>query len=377
MVGGSCVVVVPTPPRAGVRPRRQNSIMSGNGKRKPAAVPAGKRTSKRPADPEPESDSGESADEIDSEVEDGESGSGESSEDDRGEGGQIAGSDDDSMSEDASDDDDEEASSSLDELDDDEFGDVLDDDEIDDHESDGAGDDESDDEYLDDDDEDETDDEDTEPSQKRDRNAAASSAAARAEGGGAAAFGFARAFANLVGDKSRKDGSEILPKTKKQKKVEVERKLEKKARSLEKRNKLELRERGHVVPKNGAVDPVADQLERKMLQTATRGVVRLFNAVSKAQKTVADAAGKRKGLVGKTVKELTKGSFLQELKKTSGDRVKDTSAKDSENEKTETENAGWDVLADGYLMGRNKLKDWDKGTKKAEEDVEYEDDDFD
>ena len=351
--------------------------MSGNGKRKPAAVPAGKRTSKRPADPEPESDSGESADEIDSEVEDGESGSGESSEDDRGEGGQIAGSDDDSMSEDASDDDDEEASSSLDELDDDEFGDVLDDDEIDDHESDGAGDDESDDEYLDDDDEDETDDEDTEPSRKRDRDAAASSAAARAEGGGAAAFGFARAFANLVGDKSRKDGSEILPKTKKQKKVEVERKLEKKARSLEKRNKLELREWGHVVPKNGAVDPVADQLERKMLQTATRGVVRLFNAVSKAQKTVADAAGKRKGLVGKTVKELTKGSFLQELKKTSGDRVKDTSAKDSENEKTETENAGWDVLADGYLMGRNKLKDWDKGTKKAEEDVEYEDDDFD
>lgn len=355
--------------------------MSGNGKRKPAAVPAGKRTSKRPADPEPESDSGESADEIDSEVEDGESGSGESSEDDRGDGGQIAGSDDDSMSEDASDDDDEEASSSLDELDDDEFGDVLDDDEIDDHESDGAGDDESDDEsddeYLDDDDEDETDDEDTEPSRKRDRDAAASSAAARAEGGGAAAFGFARAFANLVGDKSRKDGSEILPKTKKQKKVEVERKLEKKARSLEKRNKLELRERGHVVPKNGAVDPVADQLERKMLQTATRGVVRLFNAVSKAQKTVADAAGKRKGLVGKTVKELTKGSFLQELKKTSGDRVKDTSAKDSENEKTETENAGWDVLADGYLMGRNKLKDWDKGTKKAEEDVEYEDDDFD
>ena len=377
MVGGSCVVVVPTPPRAGVRPRRQSSIMSGNEKRKPAAVPAGKRTSKRPADPEPESDSGGSADEIDSEVEDGESGSGESSEDDRGDGGQIAGSDDDSMSEDASDDDDEEASSSLDELDDDEFGDVLDDDEIDDHESDGAGDDESDDEYLDDDDEDETDDEDTEPSRKRDRDAAASSAAARAEGGGAAAFGFARAFANLVGDKSRKDGSEILPKTKKQKKVEVERKLEKKARSLEKRNKLELRERGHVVPKNGAVDPVADQLERKMLQTATRGVVRLFNAVSKAQKTVADAAGKRKGLVGKTVKELTKGSFLQELKKTSGDRVKDTSAKDSENEKTETENAGWDVLADGYLMGRNKLKDWDKGTKKAEEDVEYEDDDFD
>ena len=308
------------------------------------------------------------------------------------------GSDDEPTSEnDDDDDDDGEASSSLDELDNDAFdgddrevgGDDGDDDG--DSESDGADDDEFDEDDFsdgdgDDDGEDGEDDEDTVPSRKRTRGAAASTAAARAEGGGAAAFGFARAFANLVGDEdgaaTNRGGSELLPKTKKQKKVEIEQKLDRRARSLLKRERLELRERGHHVPKKGTVDPVADQTERRMLQTATKGVVRLFNAVSKAQKTVADA-GTRKGL-GKVSKELTKGSFLQELKKSNLERsTRDEAAAARDKEKNKhdgaekTESAGWDVLSDGYLMGRNKLKDWDKGTRKAEEEVEYEDDDFD
>ena len=60
-----------------------------------------------------------------------------------------------------------------------------------------------------------------------------------------------------------------------------------------------------------------EALLQHVMQTATRGVVRLFNAESKAQKAVADA-GKRKGGLLKP-KELTKGSFLAELKK-SGER---------------------------------------------------------
>ena len=134
-----------------------------------------------------------------------------------------------------------------------------------------------------------------------------------------------------------------------------------------------LRERGHVVPARGVVNPASDKLERRMLQTATRGVVRLFNAVSKAQKAAADA-GKRKGGTLKP-KELTKGSFLAELKK-SGERER-AEAKKEEKKEEEGGGRGWDVLSDGYLMGRNKLKDWDKGTRTAEEEVEYEDDDFD
>ena len=192
----------------------------------------------------------------------------------------------------------------------------------------------------------------------------------------AVAFGFARAFGNLVGDAAKASssgGAEILPKTKKQRRVEAEARVEKRARSREKRKKLELRERGHVVPARGVVNPASDKLERRMLQTATRGVVRLFNAVSKAQKAVADA-GKRKGGLLKP-KELTKGSFLAELKK-SGERER-AEAKKEEKKEEEGGGGGWDVLSDGYLMGRNKLKDWDKGTRTAEEEVEYEDDDFD
>ena len=42
-------------------------------------------------------------------------------------------------------------------------------------------------------------------------------------------------------------------------------------RSQEKKLRLELRERGHVVPSKGVVDTTTDQLERRMIQTATRG----------------------------------------------------------------------------------------------------------
>jgi len=404
--------------------------MAGVGKRKPpAAAPGGKRAAKTPVEPKPESESEEASSEDDDQdvAEDEEEGSSgddgelddelddvdasddepvsENGDGSSGDDGELDdeligsdGSDDEPTSEnDDDDDDDGEASSSLDELDNDAFdgddrevgGDDGDDDG--DSESDGADDDEFDEDDFsdgdgDDDGEDGEDDEDTVPSRKRTRDAAASTAAARAEGGGAAAFGFARAFANLFGDEdgaaTNRGGSELLPKTKKQKKVEIEQKLDRRARSLLKRERLELRERGHHVPKKGTVDPVADQTERRMLQTATKGVVRLFNAVSKAQKTVADA-GTRKGL-GKVSKELTKGSFLQELKKSNLERsARDEAAAARDKEKNKhdgaekTESAGWDVLSDGYLMGRNKLKDWDKGTRKAEEEVEYEDDDFD
>ena len=404
--------------------------MAGVGKRKPpAAAPGGKRAAKTPVEPKPESESEEASSEDDDQdvAEDEEEGSSgddgelddelddvdasddepvsENGDGSSGDDGELDdeligsdGSDDEPTSEnDDDDDDDGEASSSLDELDNDAFdgddrevgGDDGDDDG--DSESDGADDDEFDEDNFsdgdgDDDGEDGEDDEDTVPSRKRTRDAAASTAAARAEGGGAAAFGFARAFANLVGDEdgaaTNRGGSELLPKTKKQKKVEIEQKLDRRARSLLKRERLELRERGHHVPKKGTVDPIADQTERRMLQTATKGVVRLFNAVSKAQKTVADA-GTRKGL-GKVSKELTKGSFLQELKKSNLERsTRDEAAAARDKEKNKhdgaekTESAGWDVLSDGYLMGRNKLKDWDKGTRKAEEEVEYEDDDFD
>jgi hypothetical protein len=53
---------------------------------------------------------------------------------------------------------------------------------------------------------------------------------------------------------------------------------------------MELRERGHVVPARGVLDVAVDQGEKRLLSTATKGVVRLFNAVSKAQRDASDAS---------------------------------------------------------------------------------------
>ena len=49
---------------------------------------------------------------------------------------------------------------------------------------------------------------------------------------------------------------------------------------------------------------------------------------------------------------------------------------DAEQNKEESKGGKWDVLTDGYLMGRNKMKDWDKGTREdGAKEVEYEDED--
>ena len=54
--------------------------------------------------------------------------------------------------------------------------------------------------------------------------------------------------------------------------------------------RLEMRQRGHLaVPKRGA-DPAHDAREKALLKLATKGVVRLFNALAKAQKQRNDAA---------------------------------------------------------------------------------------
>ena len=93
------------------------------------------------------------------------------------------------------------------------------------------------------------------------------------------------------------------------------------------------------------------------------------------QRAAADAGKSRLG--GKS-KQLTKSKFLAELKKsTAGEREGVVAGGGAAGEKKESASGGgWDVLSDGYLMGRNKLKDWDKGTKEAETEVEYEDEDL-
>jgi len=129
------------------------------------------------------------------------------------------------------------------------------------------------------------------------------------------------------------------------------------------------------VPVKGVADPASDQLERKLLQTATRGVVRLFNAVSQAQR----AAAEKKADGNAKKKDMTKAEFLAQLRNSALGKPSPMHRLGLEpvEKKEEEPKAGkWDVLTDGYLMGRNKLKDWDKGTREdGTQEVEYEDED--
>ena len=50
------------------------------------------------------------------------------------------------------------------------------------------------------------------------------------------------------------------------------------------RQKLDIRERGHVKEVQYGADPEQDKLEKHLVRTATKGVVKLFNAIYQAQK---------------------------------------------------------------------------------------------
>ena len=333
-------------------------------KRKAPATSGGGKKGKRAPEPEPEPES-ESEEASEEEASGEEPMSEDGSEEEEDESGEDMSDDDDD--EDAASDEEEDVSASdgddesLDELDDEEFeGDDLElGGEGGDDSSDGAGEDE-----IDGDDE--------------ERAAAAAAAASRGEQGGANMFGFARAFSNLVGDAADGEGAgDVLPKTKKQRRQEAEARREKKVKAAEKKRKLELREKGHVVPIKGVADPSSDQLERKLLQTATRGVVRLFNAVSQAQRAAAEK--KAEGGSAKK-KDMSKAEFLAQLRASALGKATPAHllGVDAEQNKEESKGGKWDVLTDGYLMGRNKMKDWDKGTREdGAKEVEYEDEDED
>jgi hypothetical protein len=121
---------------------------------------------------------------------------------------------------------------------------------------------------------------------------------------------------------------------------------------------LQLRAAGHAPPKPRGADPEVDAYERALVTTATRGVVHLFNAVAKAQRERREAAaagGARPAAAA------PKASFLQELRRAAagGAGGADPGAPPAKGA------PGWDVLREGYGMGRTGLKEWDRGAAGA------------
>ncbi|XP_077233648.1 rrp15p protein [Tasmannia lanceolata] len=134
---------------------------------------------------------------------------------------------------------------------------------------------------------------------------------------------------------------------------------ERKVKGEAKKEKHLVREKGHVKPAN-----FLDTKEKFLLSVATKGVVKLFNAVNKAQnaqKGLNPSRSKDAKVLGKQRKQ----AFLAELRKTSAQATDSTSlinySKDTKFTRPESNGEpGWAPLRDSYMLTDSKLKDWDK-----------------
>lgn len=203
---------------------------------------------------------------------------------------------------------------------------------------------------------------------------------------------FARAFARIIDSSAPKTeqvlAAPILAGSKSLAARKAEDEAEAKAARAAKKLRLEMRNRGHVVPKRRGADPIADVREKTFQKTATRGVVRLFNAVAKAQRRLRE----EEGVSGSRAKaaKLGKASFLAELRNSraavegkneavvpSARPTSEAAAAaaaggggDGDGSDEEEGGGGWAVLQQGFtgLQGGNKMKDWDKQVSEDESD---------
>ncbi|CAN4098149.1 unnamed protein product [Withania somnifera] len=124
-----------------------------------------------------------------------------------------------------------------------------------------------------------------------------------------------------------------------------------------------IREKGHVKPAN-----FLDSHEKAVLEVATKGVVKLFNAIScsthfKLDDSVNKAQHAQKALNpsrakdDKALKKRRREVFFSQLGKTpSQTAVSKAGASNS----SKDEGPSWAPLRDNYMLTNAKLKDWDK-----------------
>ncbi|XP_020269234.1 RRP15-like protein isoform X2 [Asparagus officinalis] len=132
------------------------------------------------------------------------------------------------------------------------------------------------------------------------------------------------------------------------------------------KSKGEAKKEKHLAGEKGHVKPASflDTKEKLLISIATKGVVKLFNAVNKAQNPQKDLNPSR----FKDAKELAKRrkqTFLSEISKSATEKSdhgfsfyssKVTKSASKEND----DEPGWAPLCDSYILNNSKLKDWDK-----------------
>lgn len=138
-----------------------------------------------------------------------------------------------------------------------------------------------------------------------------------------------------------------------------------KVKSEAKKEKRLLREKGHVKPESSF-----DAKEKSLIRLATKGVVKLFNAVSKAQ-SVQAGFDVSKSKDAKAARKESKAAFLSELRREnqsisfkpgqfSSVRAHSSSSMQEAKNGQVANESGWAALRDDFMLTNSKLKDWDK-----------------
>ncbi|XP_031559678.1 RRP15-like protein [Actinia tenebrosa] len=173
--------------------------------------------------------------------------------------------------------------------------------------------------------------------------------------------GWADAMAKILGKQLPEEKPAVLTKYKKGNKRKSEKKEEIKQKKKRADQRHTMFEKDHVVPDRSNLT-----YDRELVHIATRGVVKLFNAVSKHQKDTEAKLKKATTEVkkSKVMESMNKTAFLDLLKSNSDEKQDkkkmETELNKGKNKQTEEDkSSSWNILRDDFMMGA-KMKDWDK-----------------
>ncbi|CAN0824432.1 RRP15-like protein [Linum grandiflorum] len=168
---------------------------------------------------------------------------------------------------------------------------------------------------------------------------------------------FSVAFKSII--KKNVSENPLGPVLSEQKKLVAEKlaeeNAERKAKGDAKKEKKLVAEKGHKEPAE-----YLNTHEKFLISVATKGVVKLFNAVNKAQ-VAQKGLNPLRSKDAKVINRRRKQAFLSEIHKPSSTNSKVNTSEGNE----EGEAPSWAPLRDNYMLTNPSLKDWDKNPESA------------
>uniref|UniRef100_A0A3Q0RSA0 RRP15-like protein n=1 Tax=Amphilophus citrinellus TaxID=61819 RepID=A0A3Q0RSA0_AMPCI len=179
------------------------------------------------------------------------------------------------------------------------------------------------------------------------------------EDGSNANTGWAEAMGKILWKKTTDTKSSILMMDKELDKIKAKERQE----QLERKKQVDKKQAWEMMFREKP-DIVKDrETERALQRIATRGVVQLFNAVRKHQKTMDDKVKEVGGSERKKAKifcSVSKKDFIDVLR-----REEEACAAGYYSKCATVEKPAWSVLSDDFMMGAT-MKDWDKNSDHEE-----------